>query len=342
MGEVTKADLDALTASLTATFTAALNTVNNSMNNQIGEIQEIVQPEQQGQADQDYKVKAEIPFFSANLGAEDYLDWQLKVNRYFEIMEVPENNQLMMERFLPDDYEQILYRLYIECEQCTRTVAEYIDKFLRYSKRNELGETEDCDKSFKPALKEELLEKPSRAFSFQRQTYQRSTELVNSSTGKGKSIQQNTESAPRVSNPPFKGTSGSSSVQNRVPSQKPNNPYARPITELCYRCNKPRHRSNVCPERRQTTLIGDYDEDEEEVERGDEYEGVEFAVEESLEKVNIVLRRILLTLKEDGQRCNIFRSLCSINNKVCNLIVENGSCENFVARKLVEYLQLPT
>ncbi|XP_062019416.1 uncharacterized protein LOC133735997 [Rosa rugosa] len=275
-----------------------------------------------------------------------------------------------MERFLPDDYEQILYRLYIECVQGTRTVAEYTAEFLRYSERNELEETEGQKvaryiSGLKPAIQEkiglqtvwtvteatslalkaELLEKPSRASSFQRYTYQRSTELVNSSAGKGKAIQQNTEGAPRASNPPFKEASGSSSssgAQNRVPNQKPNNPYARPTTKLCNRCNKSRHRSNVCPERRQSALIDDYDEDDEEVGRADGYEGAEFAVEESPEKINIVLQRILLTSKEDGQRHNIFRPLCSINNKVCNLIVDNRSCENFVARKLVEYLQLPT
>ncbi|XP_040371015.1 uncharacterized protein LOC121051782 [Rosa chinensis] len=400
MGEVTKADLDALTTSLTAAFTAALNTVNDSMNNQIGETrgllggrnnnnnrnrgregEEIVQPEQQGQSYQDYKVKAEIHFFSGNLGVEDYLDWQLQVDRFFEIMEVPKNKQvkhvawrlkstaavwwdklqntwkkqrkqgvktwrrmkqLMTERFLPDDYEQILYRLYIECVQGTRTVAEYTGKFLRYLERNELGETEEATSL---TLKAEQLEKPSRASSFQRYTYQKSTELGNSSAGKAKAIQQNTKSSHRASNQPFKGASSSSSssgAQNRVPHQKPNNPYARPTTELCYRCNKLGHRSNVCPERRQYALIDDYDEDDEEVGRCDEYEGVEFAVEESPEKINIVLQRILLSPNEDGQRHNIFRSLCSINNKVCNLIVDNGSCKNFVARKLVEYLQLPT
>ncbi|XP_061999091.1 uncharacterized protein LOC133716395 [Rosa rugosa] len=443
MGEVTKSDIEALTAA----FTAAINTMNNRMDQQIGEIrgllgernnhnnngqnrdreggqriraprrevvvhtseseseEEVVQYEPQGQADQDYKVKAEIPFFSGNLGVEDYLDWQLQVDRFFEIMEVPEHKQvkhvawrlkstaavwwdklqntqkkqrkqgvktwrrmkqLMMERFLPDDYEQILYRLYIECVQGTRTVADYTAEFLRYSERNELGETEGQKvaryvSGLKPsiqdkiglqtvhtmaeasylALKAELLEKPSRASSFQRYNYQRSTDLANASTDKGKTTLQKTEGAFRTSNPPFKGAGSSSGAQNRAPNQRLNNPYARPTTEICYRCNKPGHRSNVCPERR-TALIDDYDKEEGEVGRDGDYDGAEFAEEESPEKVNIVLQRVLLCPKEEGQRRNIFRSLCSINNKVCNLIVDNGSCENFVAKKLVEYLQLPT
>ncbi|XP_040361711.1 uncharacterized protein LOC112168385 [Rosa chinensis] len=246
--------------------------------------------------------------------------------------------QLMMERFLPDDYEQILYRLYIECVQGTRTVAEYTAEFLRYSERNELGETEGQKVArFVSGLKPSIQEKIGL------QTVHTMAEASNLALkAEGKTTLQKTEGAFRASNPPFKGVGSSSGAQNRAPNQRFNNPYARPTGDVCYRCNKPGHRSNVCPERRQTALIGEYDEDEEEGGRGDDYDGAEFAEEESPEKVNIVLQRVLLCPKEDGQRRNIFRSFCSVNNKVCNLIVDNGSCENFVAKKLVEYLQLPT
>ncbi|XP_040369473.1 uncharacterized protein LOC121051317 [Rosa chinensis] len=410
MGEVTKSDIEALTAA----FTAATNTMNNRMEQQIGEIrgllgernnhnnndqnrgreggqgvrapprevvvhtseseseEEIVQDEPQGQADQDYKVK-HVAWRLKSTAAVwwDKLQNTRKKQRKQGVKTWRRMKQLMMERFLPDDYEQILYRLYIECVQGTRTVADYTAEFLRYSERNELGETEGQKvaryvSGLKPsiqekiwlqtvhtmaeasnlALKAKLLEKPSRASSFQRYNYQRSTDLVNAATDKGKpTLQktelQKTEGAFRASNPPFKGAGSSSGAQNRAPNQRFNNPYARPTIEVCYRCNKPGHRSNVCPERR-TALIDDYDEEEEEVGRDSDYDGAEFAEEESPEKVNIVLQRVLLCPKEEGQRRNIFRSLCSINNKVCNLIVDNGSCENFVAKKLVEYLQLPT
>ncbi|KAL9679311.1 hypothetical protein QQ045_017169 [Rhodiola kirilowii] len=100
------------------------------------------------------------------------------------------------------------------------------------------------------------------------------------------------------------------------------------------------HRSNVCPTRRTVAILEEgesYEPDEE-----DEYEGVEFAEEESTEVVNIVLQMVLLTMPDEGQRKNLFKSHCSILNKVCNLIVDNGSAENLISQKPVDHLKLPT
>lgn len=137
--------------------------------------------EQGGRNNHDYRIKADIPFFYGNMTVEEFMDWQISVDRFFDIMDIPENKQvkmvaiklkstaavwwdrlvaqrqrqgksavrswrrmkqLMTERFLPEDYEQILYKKYIDCEQGKQSVAEYTTDFVRLSERNELTESE--------------------------------------------------------------------------------------------------------------------------------------------------------------------------------------------------------
>ncbi|CAL9026298.1 unnamed protein product [Prunus brigantina] len=336
----------------------------------------------------DYRIKAEIPNFWGNLKIEDFLDWLVEVERFFDIMEVPEHKMvkmvafrlkataavwwdqlqnlrqrqgkqrvrtwrkmklLMMERFLPTDYEQILYRMYLGCAQGARSVSEYTEEFMRLAERNHLTETDNQMEAINMALKAELLEKEKRQPNFRRNTTEDSEYTAGASSGsgdKGKAQQQNpggsTKPATVGQNKNF--NEGSSRNYNRgQPRNQSQNPYAKPMTDICYRCQKPGHRSNVCPERKQANFIEEADEDEENNEVGeDDYAGAEFAVEEGMEKITLVLQRVLLAPKEEGQRHSIFRSLCSIKNKVCDVIVDNGSCENFVSKKLVEYLQLST
>ncbi|PNX57791.1 hypothetical protein L195_g058869, partial [Trifolium pratense] len=40
-------------------------------------------------------------------------------------------------------------------------------------------------------------------------------------------------------------------------------------------------------------------------------------------------------------RKNLFKTHCSVKNKVCDLIIDNGSTENLVSQKLVNYFKLP-
>ncbi|CAL2273300.1 unnamed protein product [Prunus armeniaca] len=51
--------------------------------------------------------------------------------------------QLMMDMYLPIDYEQILYCMYIGCVQSNRSLFEYTEEFMRLAKCNHLTETEN-------------------------------------------------------------------------------------------------------------------------------------------------------------------------------------------------------
>ena len=61
---------------------------------------------------------------------------------------------------------------------------------------------------------------------------------------------------------------------------------------------------------------------------------------------SFVARRALsVQVKEDDmeqQRENIFHNRCHINNKVCSMIIDGGSCTNVASTTLVKKLNLPT
>lgn len=60
----------------------------------------------------------------------------------------------------------------------------------------------------------------------------------------------------------------------------------------------------------------------------------------------LVIQKSLLTPKgdsdEDWSRTNIFHSTCTISEKVCKLLIDNGSYENVVFEEAVPKLQLKT
>ena len=148
--------------------------------------------------------------------------------------------------------------------------------------------------------------------------------------------------AVKDSNHVSKASSSGSAPPAKALVQKQNNPYAWPSSDNCYRCGGKGHKSNVCPSRRVAGVAEGLDGDDVQLDEEDEYAGVEFAEEDSEERVSFVLQRMLLASKEEGQRKNLFKTRCSVNNKVCDLIVDNGSTENLVSKKLVDYFQLPT
>jgi len=68
----------------------------------------------------------------------------------------------------------------------------------------------------------------------------------------------------------------------------------------------------------------------------------EEVVEEADEGELLVLRRAMSGLKSDKeeQRENIFHSRCTVQGKVCSLIIDGGSCANIASSSMVEKLDL--
>lgn len=58
----------------------------------------------------------------------------------------------------------------------------------------------------------------------------------------------------------------------------------------------------------------------------------------------LIIQRALhstINPKADEQRENIFQTCCTINGKVCNLIIDGGSCTNVASTTLIDNLNLP-
>jgi len=109
----------------------------------------------------------------------------------------------------------------------------------------------------------------------------------------------------------------------------------------CYRCGEPGHRSNECLKRRPVNMADYKDEDELLIEA--ELEDFDFVEEEGL-VATCVVHWLLCNQKNPGttQRHKTFYSRCLIMNKVCNLIIDNGSWKNIISTILMNYLKLET
>ena len=83
------------------------------------------------------------------------------------------------------------------------------------------------------------------------------------------------------------------------------------------------------------------EEKEEDVEEDPEEDQEEFT-ENADEGEMLVIRRVMSTQRvaKDEQRENIFHSRCTVQGKVCSLIIDGGSCVNVVSLNMIEKLNL--
>ncbi|KAM1449600.1 hypothetical protein EV1_008218 [Malus domestica] len=106
---------------------------------------------------------------------------------------------------------------------------------------------------------------------------------------------------------------------------------------MCYKCGSHGHPTSTCWVGKIVNLVkgGEYEEVD------DEYD--DDVAEEEGDELALVLQRVIYSKpSDDNQRHQIFRSKCTIRDKVCQLVIDGGSCENFVARKVVEHFHLQT
>jgi hypothetical protein len=168
---------------------------------------------------------------------------------------------------------------------------------------------------------------------------------VSNTTWKSKWDKNDPAEAKRKTEPPMEKDEGTSN-KPKVESQPSRNKDIK-----CFKCLGSGHIASQCPNRR---LMIMRDNGEVMTESEDDSDGMPELVDASdddgvvypMTSESLIARRALNThIKVDDaeqQRENIFHTRCHVNNKVCSMIIDGGSCTNVASTILVEKLNLPT
>lgn len=253
------------------------------------------------------------------------------------------------EKYLPFDYYTTLYRKFHHLRQkVEQNVASYTEEFYKYLSRLNLNETDDqlvarylsglkisiydelilhrinnLEEAFQMSLRAK--EKLTRAFKKKERIFQ-----------KDKNIASRSEFSKPLAHDK---TNDHRTIQNNKGG-----------TKTCFRCHKTGHLAYQCPEREKQNRLNLINEEEidEESDGEAEIESADEAVEENCDPdsgaESLVIRRVLTApkVKESNNwlRGNIFHTFCTAYNKKCLLLIDSGSCENMVSKKMIDKLNL--
>lgn len=266
-------------------------------------------------------------------------------------------NKHMRHTFLPYNYEQTLYNKLQNLRQGSRTVVEYATDFFQLLARASLMESEDQLVSiFLGGLRIQL-KVPLQQFNptSVSEAYQCavSTELQLRPQFQNTATRNRFIPAPDLSSP---ATNDSTTITRQSVSRpavvseiRNNSRPSRPNALRCYSCGEPGHRQTACPNStRRGLVIQDIDSDQ--GPKYDDYgdsdppnDNVENAFGD--EGQLLVLRRncfLPWAPDESWIRSNLFHSMCTINEKICHLIIDSGSCANIISAEAVHKLSLKT
>ncbi|XP_020678608.1 uncharacterized protein LOC110096825 [Dendrobium catenatum] len=262
--------------------------------------------------------------------------------------------QLLHGHFLPIDYEQMLYMQYQHYSQGSRSesknqlVARYIGGLGDVIQdKLELNSVWTLSQAVNFALKAETqLVRHSRSHSVCRSYVEQNTDFNQSNVA--------TPKPPRGAKPPTASLPNSESNvttepkgQGKAPVPARENPYSIPSSLKCFRYFQPGHKSNECPNRQRIQILeGDiHNVESEQTFTEQEPEGsIEDVHGDDGEPLVCVLHKLLLAPRNPNasQRNALFHTRCTIQGKVCDLLIDSGCTENVISHSIVQALQLKT
>ncbi|XP_019085415.1 PREDICTED: uncharacterized protein LOC109126359 [Camelina sativa] len=327
--------------------------------------------------------KLEIPEFHGSSSPKDLLDWFVTVEEILEFKRVPlercvpliairfrqraaawwaqlkttrsrqgkekitswsKLRKHMQKKFLPFNYEQLLFHKLQNLRQGNRTVEDYATEFFLLMNRVEVRDSEQqLIARFIGGLRQQIQhtlnlfhplslgEAHQQAITIETQT--KDNFLGWSSSRLNRQPNLATPFAPEVTVP----------VQAKETAIVPvdTNRPVRTGTLRCFACGEPGHRQSACPTcNRRGLLLDDTGNDVEVI-----YDDYPDTTEDlpADDGTLLMMRRICLPPRaedEHPQRHNLFHSRCTIEGKVKKFIIDSGSCENVVEEAVIKKLNL--
>ena len=279
-----------------------------------------------------------------------------EVGRVYRIETWNEMRAKLRARYIPSYYQRDLLKRFRKLSQGTRTVEEYFEEFEALKNKLRTRETEEVMMAqFLEGLQDRIARK------VERQTYVNFNDLLHYAVQAEQHIRRKNASSARNKTPwapaGSRGAEKNKSVEvdsrfkkNQSDQSKPGSsepgkgqtPAQRTRDITCFKCQGKGHYARDCPNKRVMILKADGEyESQDEVEAGSAESGDEIVDFAEIGEL-LVVRRALSALFDPVtiQRENIFHTRCSVEGKVCSLIIDGGSCTNVASRYLVDKLGL--
>nr|TKR98577.1 hypothetical protein D5086_0000201680 [Populus alba] len=340
------------------------------------------------------RIKIDVPDFYGKLDPHAFEDWLTAIEDYFDWFVVAENRKTryvrlklkgharawwgsveeqlrltqrpaisdweemkerLKEKYLPIDYEQMMFEEMLQLRQGALTVDQYTDRFHELTTRSRIVETDQQTLArYRNGLRGDLYKEMLIARLINvNEAYQLALRLE-------KQLQSTSGKRPMLMDLNTGRTSNFPMQKPQTPVNKPRSSWSgeqtgrtRAATEgpQCYKCKGFGHYAVVCPTRdkklaficeRELTIMNETEEDE----------TTELTQEEEEEQLgaselpSCVIHRVLTGNKKEPHtnqewlRTNIFHTRLEHGDRALNVIIDNGSGMNVISETAVERLKL--
>ena len=291
----------------------------------------------------------------------DQLVLNKRRNREPSVETWEEMKRVMRKRFVPTYYYRELYNKLQNLRQGNRGVEEYYKEMeVAMARANTEEDREATMARFLAGLNREiqnlvelqhyveLEDMVHMAIKIENQVKRRGNSNTRSTPGPSSSTWKSNQWKKEEKPPNAKPKTELKQEGNNHGNQgKPDSFTTRNRDIMCFKCQGRGHIASQCPNKRVMVMRDNGEIETDNESNSDSMPSLEDAGDEeyAVQGELMVARRALsVQAKEDNemQRDNIFHTRCHVQNKVCSVIIDGGSCTNVASTTMVEKLGMPT